>query len=459
MSAPPEKPILVATAFDASGHVAGLAQISAHLIKKGYIVYFITGPSTKPTVEKTGAFFVENLFPWEEVMAATGVGKYHDNASIMKYIFGDNTLTAHRVLKETLERIHKDHPGREVVILHEAFSGALGPFEYGAPLPEGYSTLPKAINFHTSVYPGPNGSVPPFGAGGLPYDPTPDNLALWQSMYDAMVPVMADITNHYNDLYKTLGATRPMPGPFLDDMMRLGNLTVLATSPSLEYPPCAHNPRLRFIGGLPLKPIDQGLDYPSWWPTITANAALPAHSPDKKKVIFVTQGTIHLNYEELILPTIAAFADRTDIIVVATLGARGAELDFQSGTSTITTTAPANTFIVDYFPYDAILPYADAFVSNAGYGGFMHGVMNGVPMVLAGAVADKADVCARAEYAGIAVGLRTQNPGEEVLRAAVDRVLGEPAFKERALQLQKENQEMDALGKIESIIEELVGKV
>ena len=112
--------------------------------------------------------------------------------------------------------------------------------------------------------------------------------------------------------------------------------------------------------------------------------------------------------------------------------------------------------VVDYLPYEALLPLTDVFVSNAGYGGFMQSVMNGVPMVLAGTAADKAEVCARAEWAGVAVNLRAQTPGEEAIRAAVETVLGNGRYKKRALEVKEENERLDALARFEGIIEELL---
>jgi UDP:flavonoid glycosyltransferase YjiC (YdhE family) len=42
-----------------------------------------------------------------------------------------------------------------------------------------------------------------------------------------------------------------------------------------------------------------------------------------------------------------------------------------------------NTGVVDLLPYDAVLPHVDVLVSNAVYGGFLYGVINSVPKVLA----------------------------------------------------------------------------
>jgi UDP:flavonoid glycosyltransferase YjiC (YdhE family) len=442
-----EKPIIVTAAFPAAGHTAGVMRISEHLIEKGHEVYFITRADFKASTDKIGAHFVENAWPWEEVFAARPPD--FDEVWNFKNVFANSTPLAHRALKDTLEMVRKNHPEREVIILHESFSGGLGPFLHGAPLPDGYTVLPKIINFHTSVYLPNDLDFPPFGPG-LPYDPTPENLALWRSVIDAMKPGMDGLNEHYNTVYKSVGATQPMTTPIFSVAMDMGDVTVLATAPSLEYP--VRNPKLRFIGGLPLKPLGPNFVPPSWWPTLTSNAALPANSPDKKKVVFVSQGTVHRNPTELLLPTINGLAAREDLLVIATLGVRGAELDDAARAA-----LPANAIVVDYLAYDAVLPLTDVFVSNAGYGGFMHGVMNGVPMVLAGTVADKAEVCARAEWAGIAVNLRAQEPAPDAIRAAVDKVLADSRFKETVVKLQKENQELDAFAKIDEILEELTG--
>ncbi|EAQ84268.1 hypothetical protein CHGG_10672 [Chaetomium globosum CBS 148.51] len=414
-----EKPIIVAAAFPASGHTAGLMRISEYLIEKGHELYFITRADFKAATDKIGAHFVENPWSWEEVFASRPPDS--DEMWNFKNIFANSTPLAHRALKDTLEQVRRNHPERDVVILHESFSGGLGPFLHGAPLPEGYTVLPKIINFHTSVYLPGDASFPPFGPG-LPYDPTPENLALWQSISDAMKPAMGELTEHYNTLYKSLGATQAMTTPILSRAMGFGDVTLLATTASLE------------------------------WPTVTANAALPADSPDKKKVVFVSQGTVHRKPTELILPALAGLAERKDLLVIATLGDRGAELEGAARAA-----LPGNAFVVDYLEYEAVLPHTDVFVSNAGYGGFMQGVMNGVPMVLAGTMADKAEVSARAEWAGVAVNLRAQEPGPDAIRAAVDKVLADGRFKETVVRLQKENQDLDAFGKIDEILEELTG--
>jgi UDP:flavonoid glycosyltransferase YjiC (YdhE family) len=66
---------------------------------------------------------------------------------------------------------------------------------------------------------------------------------------------------------------------------------------------------------------------------------------------------------------------------------------------------PANARVAEFIPFDDLLPHIDVLVSNGGYGGVQQTLGHGVPMVLAGEAADKAEVTARAAWAGVAINL------------------------------------------------------
>lgn len=174
-----------------------------------------------------------------------------------------------------------------------------------------------------------------------------------------------------------------------------------------------------------------------------------------------------MDYNALLIPTLKALADRDDLIVIGVLGVKGAKLDGFK--------IPSNAKVVDYLMYEAVLQYADVFVTNAGYGGFISGVMHGVPMVWAGRgrefiiifflgyrlltivfhPEDKAEVSMRGEIAGIGVNLETDRPSTEAIRDGVDKVLTDNSFKTRCLEVQRENQKLDCIGQLERIIKEL----
>ena len=101
---------------------------------------------------------------------------------------------------------------------------------------------------------------------------------------------------------------------------------------------------------------------------------------------------------------------------------------------------------------DAALAHADVFVTNGGYGGVTHSVINGVPMVAGGITEDKIEVTARVEYVGLGVNLKTQSPTSEAVAAAVDKVLRDPSYKKVAVRLKAENEDLDSLSILEKEI-------
>ncbi|KAK4197011.1 family 1 putative glycosyltransferase [Triangularia verruculosa] len=448
-----EKPVLLFMTFNASGHTAGAAQIAKHLhFNRGYKdVYFITGPQFQSLIESTGAKYIKNPFEPITPKAHDGAPESAEFLAAMKTVFADAIVPSYHVLKKALEDIRAAHPEpRKIIFVHEALSQGLLPYNYGCPLPKGYTSLPKSLNWHTSIWVGSDPDYPPFGPG-LPYDPTPENKALWKSIHAGSRAMWQDVIDYYDAKLQEIGATKKFDDSVLDVAMNVGDVTVMATTPSLDYPSATKNPKkFRLVGGLPVRELDGNLAYPAWWGELTSNSALPISDPARKKVVFVTQGTVHRAYHELLVPTIRAMAGREDVLVIATLGERNEPSPLPEEDT------PGNVRIVDYFPYEAVLPHADVFVSNAGYGGFMHGVMNGVPMVLAGKIADKGEVCLRAARAGVAVVYPKSEVTQEEIRTGIETVLTEDKYRKRVKEIQEENIKADSLGQIEAIIEELV---
>ena len=105
--------------------------------------------------------------------------------------------------------------------------------------------------------------------------------------------------------------------------------------------------------------------------------------------------------------------------------------------------------MIDYLPYDAILPYTSVFVMNAGYGGFLHGITNGVPMVLGGETEDKPEIAMRGEWSGVAVNLRTGRPTPAQVLEGVEEVLADARFKQRVEEVRRENERMKVFDVVE----------
>ena len=344
-----------------------------------------------------------------------------------------------------------------MVIFNEVFFLGAMPYLLGKPYPEGQQV--KVINFHTTINWLVSNEIGPYTLC-LPPAETDAVRERYGELYEEMRPEARKTVEYANAIFRELGATRDVEGDFLfSELLRLPEVVLLACSPSLEYPRRDGSSggggggggKVRYIGGLPRKKVGEEMAFPAWWDEMEKNAARAPDDPGRKTVVLVSQGTANNDdYGELLVPTMEAFTDREDVLVVATLGQQGKKLP-----DDVLAAVPPNTRVVDYMPYDAVLPLADVFVFNGGYGGFMHGVMNGTPMIIAGTAADKGEVAARAEWAGVAINLRTGSPTPTMLRDALDRVVGDGKLKAKAMEIKEENEKMDALGAIEKLIWQL----
>jgi UDP:flavonoid glycosyltransferase YjiC (YdhE family) len=150
---------------------------------------------------------------------------------------------------------------------------------------------------------------------------------------------------------------------------------------------------LTFAGSLPPKPIPSDLNYPDWYSEVLENSSSSAAGKPgrRKRIVFVAQGTVVLDHRDLLVPCIRGLAGRDDVPVIAVLCQKRTNIDkhlnlFDGAR------LPQNARVIDYFPYDAILPHADVFASNSGYGGLAHAVSQAVPVVQVGDVFDKPDI-------------------------------------------------------------------
>ncbi|RGP76022.1 hypothetical protein FLONG3_5413 [Fusarium longipes] len=435
-----KKPHLVFGATPADGHTYPLIRIAEDLIGRGFEITFIGGDQFEDAITKTGAKYVNvrtlfnlKLMAEREAIPAGLPRLLYD----IRHIFIGETPHRWEVLKRVLEDIRAQDPEREVVVMPETCFMGANPLTLGAPLPKGYTTRPKVINLQPIPYTASSIDTAPFGLG-LPPDSTESGRARNQSMNQMMVDgPFAEVITHQDEVLKGLGATEILEPQFpFHHWMLMHDLSLQLCPPSLEYDRSDMPSNVKFAGCLMPKSTPSDFVYPSWWDDVRRG---------DRRIVAVTQGTVSNEASGLVIPTIQALSDRDDLLTVAILGRKGAALPEDMA-------VPSNTRVIDYLPYDVLLPHASVFVMNAGYGGFLHGVTNGVPLVLAGESEDKPEVAMRGEWSGVAVNLRTGQPTPEIVREGVERVLSNDSFKKRVGEIKAENEAM----KIHDFIEEQI---
>ncbi|MGY1551579.1 glycosyltransferase [Microbacterium sp. A588] len=236
-----------------------------------------------------------------------------------------------------------------------------------------------------------------------------------------------------------LEATGKEPDGFFMSGASRADAIVQFTVPGFEYERSDLPETVHFVGPLSRATKSDGV-LPEWWSELDGS----------RPVVHVSQGTIaNTDYDELITPTMTALAD-DDVLVVVSTGGRPL--------STLPSPLPANVRVAEYLPHDRLLPLTDVYVSNGGYGGVHYALEHGVPLVVAGATEDKAEVAARVQWTGTGVRLRTNRPTPEQVGSAVRRVLADPGYAERTRKIGAEIEASTGLAGLETVLETLVPK-
>jgi MGT family glycosyltransferase len=195
-----------------------------------------------------------------------------------------------------------------------------------------------------------------------------------------------------------------------DILLKKADLVLQSGTPGFEYDRSDLGPNIYFIG--PLLP-STGRNKKARW--------FDAHLKRYKKIVIVTQGTVEKDPQKIIVPTLEAFKN-TDTLVIATTGG--------SGTAALRQAYPCDNLIIeDFIPFGDIMPYADVYITNGGYGGVLLGIQNGLPLVVAGVHEGKNEINARVNYFGLGINLKTERPTAQKLKAAVEKVITEQQYK------------------------------
>lgn len=231
--------------------------------------------------------------------------------------------------------------------------------------------------------------------------------------------IMKPCSTLFNELRVKYGLP-PEPGFMFDAVFRNAHLYLQSGVPGFDYPHRKLSPNVRFVGPL--------------LPNKSNGKASFAHADETLKynrVILVTQGTFERDVEKIIVPTLEAYKNDPETMVIVTTGG--------SGTAALRQRYPQPHFLIeDFIDYDAVMPYASVYVTNGGYGGVMLALQHKLPIVVAGVHEGKDDIAARVQFNGVGIDLKTETPKAGQIRRAVATVLSDNNYRKRAHQLSEE---------------------
>ena len=265
------------------------------------------------------------------------------------------------------------------------------------------------------------------GPAGLGLTPASSALGRWKHsllrtvakkiLFRKSNQLMHDILNSYGIYADDV---------FLFDMVsKKSDLLLQIGTPGFEYYRSDLSRNIRFVGAL--LPWSKSKNRKPWY-----DERLSRYN----KVVLVTQGTVEKDVNKLIIPTLEAFKN-TDTLVVCTTGG--------SQTEELKKKYPYDNIIVeDFIAFNDVMPYADVYVTNGGYGGVTLGIENRLPLVVAGLHEGKNEICARIGYFKYGINLKTETPGVAQVKKAVEEVLNNPVYKHKINCLANEFEQYNA---------------
>ncbi|KAI9685358.1 MAG: hypothetical protein M1822_004489 [Bathelium mastoideum] len=420
------------------GHMRPLKAFAVALRKLGYPITFISSPALRATVESIGVEFIpwggkaafcqddlESKYPERQKLAPGPELAAHD----VETFFIGPIVDQHIAIQSLLSR--PNLRDKKAVIVSDAVVAGVLPPLLGAPghrVPViSVGSYPIFINSKDTA---------PFGMG-LQSQGEESNIA----MNEAVTHMFKSPQTVLEQGLKQLGCTQKPPSSFpFDNFYLLPDLFLQLCVPSFEPPRRDLPSNLRFIGTI--LGCNDSAERPAWFDSFVTNDTA-------RPLVIVTSGSLPtMTSKELIEPTLLALADLPVRVVACTVAAT-LPPDFA---------LPANARAARWIPFEALLPHADAVVSNGGYGAVSQALAAGVPLVVAGVTEDKAENAARVGAVGAGVDLRTQTPTAAQVREAVLAVLLTRGYRRRARELKEEYARYDAVGGLVQAIEEVTAK-
>jgi UDP:flavonoid glycosyltransferase YjiC (YdhE family) len=260
--------------------------------------------------------------------------------------------------------------------------------------------------------------LPPYGLGMVPsyslFGKIKQGALRWVAeniLFAKSNKVLAKICKQYGMPYEGQNV--------FDYIIKKSSLVLQSATPGFEYKRSDIGKNIRFAG--PLLPYTTAKNNTPWF-----NEKLNKY----ERIVLVTQGTVEKDVTKLIKPTLDAFKGSGTLVVVTTGGSNTEALRAEYRQD--------NVIIEDFIPFGDIMPYADVYITNGGYGGVLLGIENQLPMVVAGIHEGKSEICARVGYFKLGINLKTEKPKPAQIARAVATIVANNSYKANVTRLAKE---------------------
>ena len=364
-------------AFGDAGHAFPAIALGRELVRRGHEVCLETWVRWREHVEREGMRFA--AAPEYEVFPSAGSPMKPYQAAV-------------RGARDSLPTIRSFDP--EVVVADIlTVAAALAAEMDGRP----WATLVP------HVLPTPHPGFPAYAIGArLPR--TAAGRAFWR-LLDPVVRIGAEQgRDQLNEARARVGL--PSLDHVHNGMSR--QLALVATFPQLEYP----------------RPVEPWVDVtgPLMWEQPYGEVEPP---PGDEPLVLVAPSTSQDPRQRMLLAALEGLA-QLPVRVLATTNRRPPPGPVH---------VPRNARLVDWVSYSKTMPRCAVVVCHAGHGTVTRALAAGVPVVACPAVGDMAENASRVAWAGVGVSLPRRLVTPRGVRLAVERVLSDTAYAQRAAAL------------------------
>jgi MGT family glycosyltransferase len=415
------------------GHINPFVSVASALRDRGHSVAFYTSPRVRPLLEGQGF----TVFPYEQIdedkiwaviqEAETRASLGWHAPKLLLRAFRDWLAgTVPDQVTDIRSVVESWSP--DAIVTETAMWGPILVLSETSHVPVAILTTLMGC-----LIPGPDS--PPWGPGL----PPPRNWAarfLAKAVKTSGDLLARGVRRRVNGLRASYGLA-PMESSVNAFMARLP-LYLIPSIPALDYNRRDLPPSVRYVG-------------PCVWNKPT-NAPAPgwlSEVPTDRPWVHVTEGTAHYQDPFVLRAAARGLADGPTEVIMTT-GPQRTPADLGLGPL-----AP-NIRLEQWVSHADLLPRCAAMVTTGGAGTVMAALQAGVPQLIVPTHWDKPDNARRVVEAGAGLRLTPGRCTPKRLREAVESLLNEPRFRERARQLARELADEPGPARAAELLEELV---
>jgi MGT family glycosyltransferase len=368
----------------AHGHVNAQLGLVEALVKNGEKVIYCCAPAFRDKIEKTGAEFRPFITPADSIVSDLGNVVGMNPVTVARMVMDVSNVMLGQAIK-IIKHEKPDYAVSDVI----TYFGSAAAESCGVPL----------ITF-----------FPVFAATPAIFDCVPPAFILRMIWFTLISPV--------DTLRFAIGAGRLKkhfradPINLLNPFSRTSSLNIISISRKFQYKDNLFPPdKYVFTGLMPFFGREK--------------ADFPLEKLAGKKTIYISLGTVYHRNPGFFEECVKAFSDSPHNVVVSM--PEGTAKMLKPGTG-----LPDHFIVRNYVPQLQVLQHSDVFITHGGMNSIQEAMYFGVPVITVPQATDQYLNGSRAAGLGAGIYFDRRVVKASDLRKAVEKVLANPAYKEKA---------------------------